>query len=303
MRLFLVYSAGNFIEATRETCFFQIGESKYGKPVLDRMMRPSTPLDEAAKCVLVSMDSTLKSNLSVGLPLDLVDLRGEPARERRRSSASTTRNPYFQMIRSSWGEKLRQVVRIDRRPAVGRRRLGGGAALRAVAALRGDAKDHAPGREDRLSEERARRRGRRRAPEAHAYNRALPPRHTHDDARLRAPNAMTKFVFVTGGVVSSLGKGIASASLAAILESRGLKVTLIKLDPYLNVDPGTMSPFQHGEVFVTDDGAETDLDLGHYERFITTQDEADATTSPPARSTRACSRRSAAATTSARPCR
>ena len=79
---------------------------------------------------------------------------------------------------------------------------------------------------------------------------------------------MTKYVFVTGGVVSSLGKGIASASLAAILESRGLKVTLIKLDPYLNVDPGTMSPFQHGEVFVTDDGAETDLDLGHYERFI-----------------------------------
>lgn len=82
---------------------------------------------------------------------------------------------------------------------------------------------------------------------------------------------MTKFVFVTGGVVSSLGKGIASASLAAILESRGLKVTLIKLDPYLNVDPGTMSPFQHGEVFVTEDGAETDLDLGHYERFIETR--------------------------------
>ena len=82
---------------------------------------------------------------------------------------------------------------------------------------------------------------------------------------------MTKFVFVTGGVVSSLGKGIASASLAAILESRGLKVTLIKLDPYINVDPGTMSPFEHGEVFVTEDGAETDLDLGHYERFITTR--------------------------------
>jgi CTP synthase len=109
---------------------------------------------------------------------------------------------------------------------------------------------------------------------------------------------MTKFVFVTGGVVSSLGKGIAAASLAAILESRGLKVTLIKLDPYLNVDPGTMSPFQHGEVFVTDDGAETDLDLGHYERFISGE-----TTSPPARSTRACSRRSAAATISARRCR
>ncbi len=82
---------------------------------------------------------------------------------------------------------------------------------------------------------------------------------------------MTKFVFVTGGVVSSLGKGIASASLGAILESRGLKVTLIKLVPYLNVDPGTMSPFQHGEVFVTEDGAETDLDLGHYERFVGTR--------------------------------
>src|SRR4051795_5817968 len=82
---------------------------------------------------------------------------------------------------------------------------------------------------------------------------------------------MTKFVFVTGGVVSSLGKGIASASLAALLESRGLKVTLIKLDPYINVDPGTMSPFQHGEVYVTDDGAETDLDLGHYERYVSTR--------------------------------
>jgi len=79
---------------------------------------------------------------------------------------------------------------------------------------------------------------------------------------------MTKYVFVTGGVVSSLGKGIAAASLAAILESRGLKVTLLKFDPYINVDPGTMSPFQHGEVFVTEDGAETDLDLGHYERFV-----------------------------------
>ncbi|KZZ44606.1 CTP synthetase [Thalassolituus sp. HI0120] len=82
---------------------------------------------------------------------------------------------------------------------------------------------------------------------------------------------MTRFIFVTGGVVSSLGKGIASASLAAILEARGLKVTMLKLDPYINVDPGTMSPFQHGEVFVTEDGAETDLDLGHYERFIRTK--------------------------------
>ena len=81
---------------------------------------------------------------------------------------------------------------------------------------------------------------------------------------------MTKFVFVTGGVVSSLGKGIASASLGTILEARGLKVTLLKLDPYINVDPGTMSPYQHGEVYVTQDGAETDLDLGHYERFVRT---------------------------------
>ncbi len=82
---------------------------------------------------------------------------------------------------------------------------------------------------------------------------------------------MAKFVFVTGGVVSSLGKGIAAASLASLLEARGLKVTLMKLDPYINVDPGTMSPFQHGEVFVTEDGAETDLDLGHYERFVRTK--------------------------------
>jgi hypothetical protein len=78
---------------------------------------------------------------------------------------------------------------------------------------------------------------------------------------------MAKYIFVTGGVVSSLGKGIAAASIGCLLESRGLTVTLQKFDPYLNVDPGTMSPFQHGEVFVTDDGAETDLDLGHYERF------------------------------------
>lgn len=79
---------------------------------------------------------------------------------------------------------------------------------------------------------------------------------------------MTRYIFIIGGVVSSLGKGITSASLGAILEAQGLKVTLIKLDPYINVDPGTISPFQHGEVFVTEDGAETDLDLGHYERFV-----------------------------------
>jgi CTP synthase len=113
---------------------------------------------------------------------------------------------------------------------------------------------------------------------------------------------MTKYVFVTGGVVSSLGKGIAAASLAAILESRKIKVSLVKLDPYINVDPGTMSPFQHGEVFVTEDGAETDLDLGHYERFISAK-MTKATTSPPARSTSASSTRSAAATTSGAPCR
>src|ERR1700687_833498 len=82
---------------------------------------------------------------------------------------------------------------------------------------------------------------------------------------------MTRYVFVTGGVVSSLGKGIASAALGALLQARGYSVRLRKLDPYLNVDPGTMSPLQHGEVFVTDDGAETDLDLGHYERFLETR--------------------------------
>jgi len=81
---------------------------------------------------------------------------------------------------------------------------------------------------------------------------------------------MTRYIFVTGGVVSSLGKGLASAAVGAILENRGLKVQMMKLDPYINVDPGTMSPFQHGEVFVTEDGAETDLDLGHYERFVST---------------------------------
>src|SRR5213594_2567884 len=85
---------------------------------------------------------------------------------------------------------------------------------------------------------------------------------------LPGKEAMSKYIFVTGGVVSSLGKGLASASIGNLLESRGLKITFLKLDPYLNVDAGKMNPYQHGEVFVTDDGAETDLDLGHYERFV-----------------------------------
>src|SRR5690554_1235008 len=83
---------------------------------------------------------------------------------------------------------------------------------------------------------------------------------------------MTKYIFVTGGVVSSLGKGIVAASLGRLLKNRGLNVTIQKFDPYINIDPGTMSPYQHGEVFVTDDGAETDLDLGHYERFIRSEE-------------------------------
>ncbi len=108
MRLFLVYSAGNFIEATRETCFFQVGESKYGKPILDRVLTPGTQLDEAAKCALVSMDSTLKSNLSVGLPLDLVVYReGSFASEEH--VCIDEHNPYFRMIRNTWGQRLREV--------------------------------------------------------------------------------------------------------------------------------------------------------------------------------------------------
>ena len=108
MRLFLVYSAGNFIEATRETCYFQVGESKYGKPVLDRMVTPATALDEAAKCALVSMDSTLKSNLSVGLPLDLLVYENNNL-QTDRIVCIDEQNPYFQMIRGTWGQKLRQV--------------------------------------------------------------------------------------------------------------------------------------------------------------------------------------------------
>ncbi|MDO9316379.1 MAG: proteasome-type protease [Burkholderiaceae bacterium] len=108
MRLFLVYSAGNFIEATRETCYFQVGESKYGKPVLDRMITPTTPLDEASKCALVSMDSTLKSNLSVGLPLDLLVYEND-ALQCDQIVCIDEHNPYFQMIRGSWGQRLRQV--------------------------------------------------------------------------------------------------------------------------------------------------------------------------------------------------
>ena len=108
MRMFLVYSAGNFIEATRETCYFQIGESKYGKPVLDRMITPATPLDVAAKCALVSMDSTLKSNLSVGLPLDLLVYENDRFATEQ-IVCIDEHNPYFQMIRGNWGHKLRQV--------------------------------------------------------------------------------------------------------------------------------------------------------------------------------------------------
>jgi putative proteasome-type protease len=108
MRLFLVYSAGNFIEATRETCFFQAGESKYGKPILDRVLTPDTQLDEAAKCALVSMDSTLKSNLSVGLPLDLLVYR-EGSFKSDEHVCIDDRNPYFQMIHSTWGQRLREV--------------------------------------------------------------------------------------------------------------------------------------------------------------------------------------------------
>jgi putative proteasome-type protease len=108
MRLFLVYSAGNFIEATRETCYFQVGESKYGKPVLDRLITPVTPLETAAKCALVSMDSTLKSNLGVGLPLDLLVYR-EGQYGTDQIVCIDDRNPYFQMIHSTWGQRLREV--------------------------------------------------------------------------------------------------------------------------------------------------------------------------------------------------
>ena len=108
MRLFQVYSPGNFIEATDETPYFQIGESKYGKPVLDRVITPETPLDEAAKCALVSMDSTLKSNLSVGLPLDMV-VYPTGSLQTDRIMCIDENNPYFRMLRSSWGDKLRQM--------------------------------------------------------------------------------------------------------------------------------------------------------------------------------------------------
>ncbi len=108
MRLFLVYSPGNFIEATRETPYFQIGESKYGKPILDRVITPATPLDEAAKCALVSMDSTLKSNLSVGLPLDLLVYRANDLQSDD-FVCIDEHNPYFQMIRNTWGQRLREV--------------------------------------------------------------------------------------------------------------------------------------------------------------------------------------------------
>jgi putative proteasome-type protease len=108
MRLFQVYSAGNFIEATPETPYFQVGESKYGKPVLDRVITPQTPLDEAAKCALVSMDSTLKSNLSVGLPLDMVVYEANKF-QTDKVVCIDEHNPYFKMMHNSWGAKLREV--------------------------------------------------------------------------------------------------------------------------------------------------------------------------------------------------
>jgi len=108
MRLFQMYSAGNFIEATDETPYFQVGESKYGKPVLDRVLTPSTPLAEAAKCVLVSMDSTMKSNLSVGLPLDLVVYEADTFKSDKIVCIDSD-NPYYRMMHSSWGQKLREV--------------------------------------------------------------------------------------------------------------------------------------------------------------------------------------------------
>ncbi|WP_431097302.1 peptidase [Polaromonas aquatica] len=108
MRLFQMYSAGNFIEATDETPYFQVGESKYGKPVLDRVLTPATPLAEAAKCVLVSMDSTMKSNLSVGLPLDLVVYEADTYKSDKIVCIDND-NPYYRMMHSSWGQKLRQV--------------------------------------------------------------------------------------------------------------------------------------------------------------------------------------------------
>ena len=114
---------------------------------------------------------------------------------------------------------------------------------------------------------------------------------------------MARYIFITGGVVSSLGKGLASAALGALLQARGYKVRLRKLDPYLNVDPGTMSPYQHGEVFVTDDGAETDLDLGHYERFTGVPRHASRQHHHRPHLPGRSSPRSGAATTSAPPCR
>ena len=120
MRMFLVYSPGNFIEATRETPYFQIGESKYGKPILDRVISTATPLDEAAKCALVSMDSTLKSNLSVGLPLDLLIYRSGQLKSDD-FVCIDEHNPYFQFIRSTWGEKLHNVFESIDDPQWGRR--------------------------------------------------------------------------------------------------------------------------------------------------------------------------------------
>ena len=114
---------------------------------------------------------------------------------------------------------------------------------------------------------------------------------------------MAKHIFVTGGVASSLGKGLTASSLGRLLKARGLRVTMQKLDPYINVDPGTMNPFQHGEVFVTDDGGETDLDLGHYERFVDVPLHAEVERHHRLDLPGRCSPRSGAARTSARPCR
>ncbi len=148
MRLFLVYSAGNFIEATQETCYFQIGESKYGKPILDRVITPTTPLDEAAKCALISMDSTLKSNLSVGLAARPAGLRSEPLRERR-DRLHRRPEPLLPHDPRRVGQQAATGVRRHRRPGVGRRAHAHAAPYR-VRPLQAAAQDHAPGRKNRL---------------------------------------------------------------------------------------------------------------------------------------------------------
>ena len=297
MRLFLVYSAGNFIEATRETCFFQIGESKYGKPVLDRMMRPATPLDEAAKCVLVSMDSTLKSNLSVGLPLDLVVYEVDQLQSTQ-VVCIDDRNPYFQMIRNTWGEKLRQIFESIDDP-----QWDGGAATAPLCVPSGATRRwrRSPTRAKSWSERAPRRAATavgthgKRTPIIALYHHGI----AHDASAVR--NDQVRLRHRRRGVLAGQGHRFCVPRRDPRIAGPQSHPDKAGSVPQRRSGDDVAVPARRG---VRHRRRRRDRPRSRPLRALHHDADEDArTTSRPARSTRACSRRSAAATTSARRCR